>query len=155
MYELAEEVKVSLTRIVGTADGDNTTQLVLNSDALNTSDTEGLVVSVGTVQLATLASDTTDGLASGTLSRGPLGFQVTRRALVRAHGTFSAALSTDGSDNRVHQGSQRVHSWVLDTAPSSDVEVVKSDSTVFRWESIARKLSVGERSSNTSATAVA
>lgn len=113
------------------------------------------MVSVSTVQLATLASDTTDGLASGTLGRGPLGLQVTRWALVRAHGAFSAALSTDSSDNRVHQGSERVHSWVLDTAPSSDVEVVKSNSTVFRWEGVARKLSVGERSSNTSATAVA
>lgn len=141
------------TGVVSTANGDVSGHLVLDVDTANTGDTELLVLGVGKVQLSVFTLETTNGLASGALGGGPLGLLVTGRASVRAHSTVVALITSDGghniADKVIDQGN------VLDTGVTTQTEVVKGNSTVFRGECAAVDLSIGEVGVETGGTRAA
>jgi len=135
------------TGVIGTADGDLLTNVVLDLNTASTLDTESGVGLVGTVQLATLALETTNRLAGGTLGRGPVSLLVTSRAGVRAHGTVSAGLAANSGNNVADHLIEERN--VLDTGVTTQAKVVQSDGTVVRGEGSAVNLTIGEFSGET------
>lgn len=139
------------TGVVGTANGDLVAELVADVDTASAGNAESVVGRVGEVELAVLALQTTNRLASSALSGGPLGLLVAGRAGVRAHSAASAGVASDGGHDRAHdligQGD------VLDTGVTAETQVVEGDSTVLGGEGATVDLAVGELSIDTSAGA--
>lgn len=133
----------SLTRVVSTANSDLLRQSVLDVDTANTFNAKlaGEIL-VGEVELSEFALQATDGLAGRALGCGPLRLLVASRAGIGAHGAVVAVVTGDGSrdvtDHLVQDGD------ILDTRPTTEAEVVKRDSTVFRRESATVDLAIWE-----------
>lgn len=131
-----------LTRVVGPADSDVFSELVVNINIASALDAEFLVGRVGQAEFTTGAGDSTNGLAGRPLGRGPLRLLVTGGTSVRAHGTFSTLLSwfsvscpADGATTKFD---------VLNTSPATESEPVNIDRTVLRGERGAVHFPIGE-----------
>lgn len=135
------------TGVVGTANCNLGAEVVANVDTTSTLNAESFVFSVGEIELAVLALQTTDGLASGTLGGGPLGLLVTGGTGVRAHGAAGARVTGDSGHDLADHGVG--NGDVLDTRVTTEAEVVKGDGTVVGGEGATVNLTIGELSSNT------
>lgn len=134
------------TRVVSLADGDNFGQGVLDSESPDALDAQGVASRVGLVQLAILASKSSNGLTISTLVLGPLALAVARRAGIGADlvGTRSALVALNASvdaGNRVPR-----HGQLLNADPATQAEVVQRHRAIIRGEFIARDLAIRERS---------
>ena len=139
------------TGVISTANSNIAAQLVADVDVTSTLDTERFTkLGVGEVELATLTLETTNGLAGGSLGRGPLVLLVTGRASVRAHATVGAALAGNGGNNVADKLVNDAN--VLNTGPTTQAKVVKGDGTVGGGEVGTVDLSIGEVGINASGT---
>lgn len=142
-------------RVVSTANSNVLRELVLDEDGdlLSTLHAEALGHAwVGEMELAVLALDTSNRLASRALSGGPLRLLVTRWAGVGAVVALRAR-STRGDSLDVGEATSNLAGAVLDTGPSTKTEPVNSNSAVLRGESRAVDLTIGEVGVNASRTA--
>ena len=142
------------TRVVSTAHSDVLRELVLNKDGdlLSTLHAEALGHAwVGEMELAILALNASNGLASRALGGGPLRLLVTRWAGVGAVVALRAG-PTRGDSLDVGEATSNLAGAVLDTGPSTKIKPVNSNSAVLRGESRAVDLAVGEIGVNASRT---
>lgn len=144
------------TGVVGTADGDVLAKLVLDLDLDLVSARHAKLAGhggVGQVELATLAVDTTNGLASSTLVRRPLGLLVASGAGVGAVSTLSAALAGKGSLDvgvAAHETAR-----LLNASPTTKTHPVNRNRAVVLREVAAVELAIGEILINAGARVVA
>lgn len=130
------------TGVVSTTDGDLRTHVIADIDTTIALHAKLLLILVSAVELTTLALETTNGLEGRALGGGPLRLLVTGLAGIGAHSTIFTGVTGDGghdvTNNLAHDG------HILDTRPTTQLEVGEGNGTVFRREGVTIDLSVGE-----------